>query len=237
MRLQKYMAHCGVSSRRKCEDIIKEGRVKVNGKLITNMGVEINPDIDKIMLDDKVLKLKEEKIYIILNKPRATVTTVTDQFNRKTVIDQIHWKGTRIYPVGRLDYDTEGLLILTNDGGLAYSLTHPSLQIEKEYVCLVKGFPTSNNLLKLKNGIDIGGFVTSPAKIKLLKAQNNNGLFSIIIREGKNRQIRRMFEAINHPVLYLKRIRVASLKLGNLQVGDWRYLTSEEIKLLKKLTI
>lgn len=238
MRLHKFMAHCGVGSRRKCEEMIQAGRVYLNGKKVTQLGILIDPEADKVTLDGisgKPLKLQEEKVYILLNKPRGVITSVQDQFKRETVLDRIGWKCGRIYPVGRLDYDTEGLLLLTNDGEFAYEMMHPRHQVEKEYHCIIKGIPTPEKLSQLERGVDIGGFMTSPAKIKLNRKLKDNSVIHIIIKEGKNRQIRRMFDAIGHPVLYLKRIRIGSISLGSLKTGEWRYLTDKEVLQLKKL--
>jgi 23S rRNA pseudouridine2605 synthase len=238
MRLQKFMAHCGVGSRRKCEEIIQAGRVYLNGKKVTEMGILIDPKKDKVTLDSisgSPLKLQEEKAYILLNKPRGVITSAHDQFNRETVLDRIDWKGSRIYPVGRLDYDTEGLLILTNDGEFAFEMTHPKHQVEKEYHCVVKGTPSQEKLNQLIRGVDIGGFVTSPAKVKLYSKKENTSVIHIIIKEGKNRQVRRMFDAIGHPVVYLKRERLGNISLGSLKTGEWRRLTDSEVMKLKQL--
>jgi len=237
MRLQKYMAYCGVGSRRKCEDLIRQGRVYVNGQKVQEMGIKIDPVNDIVMLDQqRILKLVEKKIYIIFNKPKGVISSVYDPQGRKTVLESMKWSGSRIYPVGRLDYDTEGLLILTNDGEFAYFMTHPKYEIEKEYYCVVKGTPKTTDINKLKQGIDIGGFITSPAKIESLGKQNENSAYRMIIHEGKNRQVRRMFETIGHPVIYLRRERIGNLKLGSLETGHWRHLTNEELKYLKLLT-
>jgi len=165
MRINKYMAMCGMGSRRKCEDIIRSGNVTVNGRTVSELGQKIDPEKDKISVYGKPLRPVTDKIYILLNKPKGVISSVRDQFGRKTVIDQIGWSGSRIFPVGRLDYDTEGLLILTNDGELAYKLTHPKHQIEKEYLCIVRGLLKEGDMKKLREGIDIGGFVTSPATV------------------------------------------------------------------------
>ena len=236
MRLQKYMAYCGVGSRRKCEEMIKQGRVYLNGQLVTKMGVVIDPNKDVVTLDKKQpLTLIEEKIYILLNKPRGIITSVRDPQGRQTVLECIKWKGSRIFPVGRLDYETEGLLILTNDGEFAYSMTHPKHEVDKEYFCIVKGFPSKEAVNKLINGVDIGGFITSPAEVKFIDRQGDKSTYRLIIHEGKNRQVRRMFEKIGHPVIFLRRERIGNLTLGNLKPGSWRYLSKEEIKALKLL--
>lgn len=237
MRLQKYMAHCGVGSRRKCEEMIQQGRVYLNGKQVTEMGIQVDPDKDRVSLDQKkILMLVEEKVYILLNKPSGTITSVKDPQGRETVLERIGWKGSRIYPVGRLDYRTEGALILTNDGGFAFAMTHPKHQVEKEYYCVVKGHPNPEAVNRLRNGVDIGGFVTSPAEVEYLGKQKDHTVFRLVIHEGKNRQVRRMFEAVDHPVQYLRRERFGSLSLGKLEPGCWRHLLKNEIKELNELT-
>ncbi|HHY82063.1 MAG TPA: rRNA pseudouridine synthase [Clostridiales bacterium] len=237
MRLQKYMAHCGVGSRRKCEELIRQGRVFVNGSQVTEMGTLVDPNNDVVTLDQKqILKLNNDKIYLLLNKPRGVITSVFDPFGRKTVLEHIGWKGSRIYPVGRLDYDTEGLLILTNDGEFAYEMMHPKHRVEKEYYCVVKGSPKPENLSRLRQGIDIGGFVTSPAEVTLLSKNKESSVFRVVIKEGKNRQVRRMFDAINHPVVYLRRERIGNLRLGSLKPGQWRYLSEKEVNDLKRIS-
>lgn len=237
MRLQKYMAQCGVASRRKCEEMIQSGEVSVNGIVVKEMGIKVDPEKDEIRVNDKKIFMEEKHIYIMLNKPSGYITTVRDPQNRPTVMELIGNISERIYPVGRLDFESEGLLLLTNDGDAAFQLTHPRHQIDKEYIVRVEGFPNSQGIEKLRRGIDIGGFITSPAKIKTIGREKKGTLFSIVIKEGKNRQVRRMFEAIGHPVIYLKRIRMGDIELGDLKSGQWRYLTYKEIQMLKKLTL
>jgi 23S rRNA pseudouridine2605 synthase len=235
MRLQKYMASCGIGSRRRCEEIIKEGRVTVNGSTVTEMGFKIDPHKDHVKVDGRHIRPEETKDYILLHKRRGTVTTARDQFNRPTVIDEIGPQKNRLYPVGRLDYDTEGLLILTNDGDLAAYLTHPKHAVEKEYHAVIRGTPDEGKLNMIRRGIDIGGYKTSPAVIRKIvydKTMGNTRL-NIIIKEGKNRQIRRMFDQINHPVIFLKRVRLGPVTIGSLKPGEWRHLTAEEITMLK----
>lgn len=236
MRLQKYMAHCGVASRRKCEEMIDAGKVAVNGVIVRDMGLKIDPEKDEVLVNGKKIFIEEKYVYIMLNKPPGYITTVKDQYNRPTVMELIGQTSERIYPIGRLDFESEGLLLLTNDGNMAFHLTHPRHQVDKEYIVRVKGCPNDQDINKLRSGIDIGGFITSPAKVYPISSNNQNTLFRIIIKEGKNRQIRRMFDAIGHPVLYLKRIRIGNIKLGDLKSGEWRYLTSREIRILKELT-
>ncbi len=233
MRLQKYMAKCGVASRRKSEEIIQANRVKVNGHIVNELGVKINPKEDTVMVNNQIITLEEEKVYIVLNKPEGYVTTVSDQFDRPTVLDIVKNVDERIYPVGRLDYDTSGLLLLTNDGDLTYRLTHPKHEVNKTYIAKVRGTPNSNELDQFRNGLNIGDYITSKANIKILKKFKDSSLVEIEIHEGRNRQIRRMCDVINHPVISLKRIAMGKIKLENLQKGSWRYLTDNEINYLK----
>lgn len=232
MRLQKFMAECGVASRRKSEEIIRAGRVTVNGEKITKMGFIIDPETDIVMVDNKLIKKEKKKIYIALNKPKGYVSTVSDQFNRKTVLDLIKGINERIYPVGRLDYDTTGLLLLTNDGHLAYKLTHPSHMINKTYIAKVKGIPNQYELDKFKSGLVIDGYKTSKADIKILKKSSKYSILKIVIHEGRNRQVRKMCEEINHPVMELDRIAIGCISYRGIEQGKWRYLKKDEINYL-----
>ncbi|NLT96234.1 MAG: rRNA pseudouridine synthase [Clostridia bacterium] len=232
-RLQKFLAHAGVASRRSCEELILQGRVKVNGKVITALGTKIDPQKDIVEIDGKRVKKEEKKVYVLLNKPAGYVTTSKDPQGRPTVLDLIKDINERIYPVGRLDYETEGLLLLTNDGELSFRLTHPKYKVEKVYQALVKGIPDESDLEKLRKGIRLEDGITHPAKVKILQKGSNSTLLELIIHEGRNRQVRRMCEAINHPVLSLKRIKIGFLSLGSLPKGKFRPLTPEEVKLLK----
>lgn len=233
MRLQKYIAHCGIASRRKAEEIIKLGKVKVNGEVIKDMGVVVDPDSDEVFVDNRLIQLENNKVYIMLNKPEGYVTTLSDEFDRPTVVDLVKNISERIYPVGRLDYDTSGLLIMTNDGELAYRLTHPKHEVEKTYIAKVKGIPNNKEVNMFKRGVDIGGYVTAPANIQILKKERGSSTIQVIIHEGKNRQIRKMFDAINHPVIKLQRIAVGEIHIDNVLKGKWRFLTDSEIKYLK----
>ncbi len=234
MRLQKFLAACGVASRRKSEKLISNGRVKVNGRVVTEMGVKVNPGIDQVFVDNKNVVLEEQKVYILLNKPKGYVTTVREQFNRKKVIDLVDVP-YRIFPVGRLDYNTSGLLILTNDGEATYKLTHPKFEIPKVYIAKIRDIPTKEKLNNFENGLKINNYITASAKIKILKKFGDDCFVEIIIKEGKNRQVRKMCSAIGHPVLELKRIKIGKINIGNLEVGNWRYFTKEEIEYLKQL--
>ncbi len=235
-RLQKYLAHAGVASRRTCEELIAAGKVKVNGLVVQEMGVKIDPEKDVIEVAGKVIRQdKEEKVYILLNKPASYVTTLRDQHGRPRVIDLLKDFDKRVYPVGRLDLDSEGLLLLTNDGELTYTLTHPKYEIGKTYLALVHGVPDRDKLRRFQKGLRLADGLTAPAKVKLIKKCGRNTLLEITIYEGRNRQIRRMCETIGHPVLELKRVAMGFLNLEGLAVGEYRFLKKSEIKKLKEL--
>jgi len=234
-RLQKYLAHAGIASRRTCEEIISSGKVKVNGQVVREMGVKIDPDADAIEVNGKRVEEKEGKIYLLLNKPEGYVTTLRDPQRRPKVVDLVKEIKKRVYPVGRLDFDTEGLLILTNDGEITYSLTHPKHEIGKTYIALVKGLPDKDKIKRFQKGLRLTDGPTAPAKVKFLKKQGSNGLLEITIYEGRNRQVRRMCETIGHPVIHLKRVSMGFLNLDNLEIGKYRHLTKTEVKKLKEL--
>jgi 23S rRNA pseudouridine2605 synthase len=230
-RLQKYLAQAGVASRRKCEEYIEQGRVKVNGKTITELGTKVNPETDKVEFDNKLIsKQNEEYTYILLNKPIDYVTTVKDQFNRNTVLDLVK-VNKRLVPVGRLDMFTSGALILTDDGDFVYKITHPKHEITKTYTVTLKGIVTKEDVKKLENGVDIGDFTTSKARVKILKTdeETNKSRLEITIHEGKNRQIRRMCEAIDKKVLALHRSKIGNIGVKDLKIGTWRYLKKSEV--------
>lgn len=233
-RLQKYMARCGVASRRKCEEFITNGEVKVNDQVVTELGFKVDDCTDKVIYKGEILKPEEEKIYIMLNKPAGYITSVKDEKGRKTVLDLVKTK-ERIYPIGRLDYDTSGLILLTNDGDVYNKLIHPREEIDKLYEAIIKGIPNKMEIDKFCNGVDIGGYITSEAKITILDKKAGKSKVHIIIHEGKNRQVRKMCDAIDHPVMNLKRKSIGKLGLGDLQEGKWRYLTEEELKYIKNL--
>ena len=235
VRLQKFLADTGIASRRKAEEYILQGKVKVNGQVVTNLGTKINPDKDVILYNEKKVEIKEKKVYLLLNKPENYVTTVNDQFNRPTVIDLLHSVKERVYPVGRLDYNTSGLLLLTNDGELTYKITHPKHHIDKVYLATVKGVPGEASLNKLRRGVVIDDYKTAPAKVKMIRTSSNSATLQITIHEGRNRQVRKMCEAIGHPVISLKRIAIGEILLGDLPVGKFRSLTQKEIDYLKNL--
>ena len=234
-RLQKFLANAGIASRRKCEELILNGKIEVNGKVITELGTKVSEN-DIIKYNGKIVNPEEEKVYILLNKPIGYVTTAKDQFNRETVLDLIK-VNKRIVPVGRLDMYTSGALILTNDGEFVNMLTHPKNEINKTYNVTVKGSITTEEIKELQNGVDIdNGYITKPAKVKILKIdeEKNVSRIQITIHEGKNRQVRKMCEAINKKVLALHRSKIGNIEVNDLKVGNWRYLTNKEIGNLHK---
>jgi len=236
-RLQKVIAYAGVASRRKAEQLIVEGKVKVNGKVVRELGTKVS-NSDTIEVEGVKLE-KEDKVYFLLYKPKGYISAVTDDKGRKTVVDIFKKRvPERIFPVGRLDYDTTGLLLLTNDGEFSYQLTHPKFKIDKTYIARVKGIPTIEGLKKLQRGIKLEDGKTAPAKVSMTSFDEKAGkaICEITIHEGKNRQVRRMFEAIGTPVVKLKRERFAFLDLGNLKPGEYRELTKHEVKLLRVLS-
>ena len=231
MRLQKYLAECGIASRRKAEEYIQEGKVQVNGKDVTELGVKINPEKDIVYFNNKKVTKQNENIYILLNKPIGYVTTTKDQFNRETVLDLIRGINKRIVPVGRLDMYTSGALILTNDGDFIYKVTHPSHEITKTYIATLKGIITNEELEELRRGVEIEDYLTRPAKVKILKtdSEKNISRIEITIHEGKNRQVRKMCEAIGRNVMALHRSRIGDIGVKDLKIGEWRYLSKNEI--------
>ena len=235
VRLQKYMAKCGVASRRKSEKIILEGRVTVNGLVVKELGTIIDPNKDIVKVDNKEIQIEKNKVYIMLNKPEGYVTTLKDKHSDKIVLDLIKSIEERIFPVGRLDLDTSGLLLMTNDGDLAYKLTHPSHEVPKKYIALVEGVPNNKKLNRFRKGLKIDGRVTAEAYVKIVKRYKDSSVLEISIHEGRNRQVRKMCEYIKHPVIKLKRVAIGELNLDNLEIGKWRYLTEKEVKYLKKL--
>ena len=230
IRLQKYLAEAGIASRRKAEELIQQGKVKVNNVIITELGTKINPEKDKIEYEGKTITREDKKVYILLNKPIGYVTTAKDQFNRDSVLDLVKVK-QRIVPVGRLDMYTSGALLLTNDGDFVYQVTHPKHEIEKTYTVTLKGMITKTTIEMLKKGVTIEDYVTRPAKVRILKIEEdkNQSRLEITIHEGKNRQIRKMCEAVGHKVLALHRSKIAGIGVKELPLGKWRYLSENEI--------
>lgn len=233
VRIQKYMAANGVASRRKCEEYIISGRVKVNGNIVTELGKKIIPSKDKVEFDEKEIKDNQKNVYILLNKPIGYVTTVKDQFGRDSILDLVKVK-ERVVPVGRLDMYTSGAIILTNDGDFVYKVTHPKHEIDKTYTVTIKGIITKEEVEKLKKGVDIGNYITREAKVKILKTDEEKDIsrLEIVIHEGKNRQVRKMCEAIGKKVLALHRTKIGNIVVKDLELGKWRYLKKEEIKSL-----
>lgn len=234
VRVQKYIAMSGAASRRGAEALIDEGRIAVNGKILTEQGAKVEIGADKVSLDGIELKVKNKNYYIMLNKPVGYVTTVSDQFDRPTVIDLVKndLKDIRLFPVGRLDYDTEGLLLLTNDGDFTYKVTHPKFITDKTYIAKIKGGVSINGLNRLRRGIKIDDYTTSPAEVSVIDAAEGYVYVEITIHEGRNRQVRKMFEAVGSKVTALQRTKIGTVELGNLPLGRWRHLTSHEINYL-----
>ena len=235
IRLQKILAQAGIASRRAAEKLIADGRVSVNGTTVREMGTKADPAADHVRVDGRRIKAAERVRYILLNKPAGYVTTRSDPQRRPTVIDLLHGVREYVYPVGRLDYDTSGLLILTNDGDLAARLTHPRHGVERTYEARVAGVPDAEAIERLRKGIPLDGRRTRPADVKLLTRGrgDRDGVLVITIREGRNRQIRRMCEAVGHPVQSLARTRIGPISDSRLKPGLWRELRSEEIRALK----
>ncbi|MDF2564681.1 MAG: rluB [Massilibacillus sp.] len=235
-RLQKVISQAGIASRREAETLIKEGRVVVNGKVISELGTKVDINKDKVRVDGKLIA-SQENIYILMNKPKGVITSVKDDRGRKTVIDLLEGVSQRVYPVGRLDYNTEGLVLLTNDGELTNSLIHPKYKVYKTYIAKVQGIPSEDKLDLLRIGIKLEDGVTAPAKVNILDIDPSNNIttFEITIHEGKNRQIRRMCDAIGYPVKNLKRIKFATLTLEGLRRGQYRLLSVDEVENLKTI--
>jgi len=234
MRLNKFLALAGVGSRRTCDEIIASGRVRINGNIVRKMGVDVAGN-DMVTVDNKSITLSVSFEYYMLNKPLNTITSAKDQRSRKTVLDCVPTKYGRLFPVGRLDYNTTGLLILTNNGNAAQKLMHPSYGIEKEYLATVRTQLSAREHKAFTEGLDLGDFTSKPATLKLVSKSGEGYVYSVIIHEGKNRQVRRMFAAVGHEVLELKRIRFGKLVLGNLKLGEVRPLKSDEKKYLLSL--
>ena len=234
IRLQKYLSNSGIASRRKCEEYILQGKVQVNGKIITELGTKINPEKDEVLFNGKIVKnnINQEKTYILLNKPIGYVTTSKEQSGRDMVLDLVKGINKRLVPVGRLDMYTSGALILTDDGDFVYRVTHPKHEISKTYTVTLKGIINKIEVEKLRAGVEIEDYITKPAKVKILKTdeENNISRLEITIHEGKNRQVRKMCEAIDKKVLALHRSKIGNIGVKDLKIGSWRYLSKEEIK-------
>ena len=232
MRINKYIAQAGVASRRKADELIENGNVKVNGAVLREPGYDVQEG-DRVTVNGREISGAQKMEYVLINKPLGMVTTVEDDKDRLTVMDVVKDIDARLFPVGRLDYNTSGALIMTNDGELAYRLTHPKHEVYKTYRALVSGVLSNERAARLRRGVDIGGFVTSPAKVKIIRGTQHSTLVEIAIHEGKNRQVRKMFAAVGNPVQELERVAIGDIRLGRLKPGHYRKLTREEIEYLK----
>ena len=233
MRLQKYLASCGVASRRAAEKMITEGRISVNGTVVTELGTQVDENADTVQVDGETVRPEAEKHYIAYNKPVGEVTTASDPEGRDTVMDRFRDYPVRLFPVGRLDYDSEGLLLLTNDGDLMNRLLHPSFEIKKSYLTRVSNFVTDEEIRSLRKGVMIDGRLTSPAEVRMIRHDAFSTELLVTIHEGRNRQVRKMIEAVGHQVVRLKRVRFGPVELGDLPTGMWRKLTDAEIAKLR----
>lgn len=232
MRINKYIAQAGICSRRKADELIANGNVKINGAALKEPGYEV-ADGDRVEVNGKLISAKQKPEYVLINKPLGMVTTVSDDKERLTVMDVVADIDARLFPVGRLDYNTSGALIMTNDGELAYRLTHPKHEVYKTYRARVAGILSNEKVARLRKGVDIGGFVTSRAKVNVIKGTQHSTIVEIAIHEGKNRQVRKMFSVVGNPVQELERVAIGEIRLGHLKPGHYRKLTREEIEYLK----
>ena len=232
MRLNKYIASAGICSRRKADELIAAGNVKINGAVMREMGYDVEEG-DRVVVNGRLIEGAGEKVYVAVNKPKGYITSMDDDRDRATVAELVKDIPERLFPVGRLDYNTTGLLLMTNDGDLAYRLTHPKHEVFKTYVALVSGIVSDARLARLRKGVDIGGFVTSPARVKIVRQNQRSTVVEISIREGKNRQVRKMFKAVGCPVKELCRTKIGDLYLARLKEGTYRKLTRQEVEYLK----
>lgn len=235
-RLQKVLAHAGVASRRKAEELMQQGRVEVNGKIVTELGTTVDPDRDSIRVDGRPISMDAvEWRYFALNKPADVISTVRDPYGRTTVVDLVSDQvNERLVPVGRLDADSDGLLLLTNDGALVNRLTHPRYEHEKEYRVIITGHPDEGTLQALRDGIELADGTTLPAEVWIADTEDDETTVGMILREGRNRQIRRMMDAVGHTVVRLTRVRMGPIELGNMAEGEVRELSKQEIRWLKE---
>ncbi|MBW1719512.1 MAG: rRNA pseudouridine synthase [Deltaproteobacteria bacterium] len=234
IRLQKYLANAGVCSRRAAEALILSGRVSIDGEIVTELGSKVDPYKNVIRVDKTRIVWEKSPIYLLLNKPKGVLTTVRDPYGRATIMDLLGKVPGRVYPVGRLDKDSEGLLLLTNDGALAHRLLHPSHKVKKTYHATIRGRPAGAVLDLLRQGVDIEGKMTLPCEMRVLKTTKRSTVLEIVLKEGRKRQIRLMLNKVNHPVIRLIRIKMGPVSLGKLQPGKYRILTSSEVESLKK---
>lgn len=232
MRINKYIAQAGIASRRKADELVANGNVKVNGLTLSEAGYDVK-DGDVVEVNGHIIEPETKKVYILLNKPLGYVTTVSDDRQRPTVMELVADVDARIFPVGRLDYNTSGMLIMTNDGDFAYRMTHPKHEVPKTYRARVSGILSGEKCAHLQKGVDIGGFITSRARVNVVKGTQRSTIVDITIHEGKNRQVRKMFRAVGNPVQELQRIAIGDIRLGRLAEGHYRKLTREEIEYLK----
>lgn len=235
MRLQKYLAQCGVASRRKSEELIESGKVKINGR-VAQIGDKVNPKKDDITVSGKKIVKSKKYTYIMLHKPRGFITTMSDEMDRKCVAMLVKDVGARVYPVGRLDRESEGLLLMTNDGEFANAMTHPTKHVPKTYRVTVRPSISEEQITKLSTGIDIDGRKTAPAEVRVVKREENRVVIEIILYEGRNRQIRKMCEQVNLKITRLKRVAVGELTIGMLKPGQWKYMNYNEISILKSMS-
>lgn len=235
IRLQKFLAGAGVCSRRKAEEYILNGKVKVNGETVYELGIKIAPSQDEVIFNGKIIKLENNKVYILLNKPIGYVTTVKEQFGRPAVTDLLKGVKEKVLPVGRLDMYTSGAIILSNDGDFIYMVTHPKYEIEKTYQVTVRGIVTDNDIKQLENGVKIDNYISGNAKVKILKIDQEKRIsrIQITIHEGKNREVRKMCKAIDKSVMALHRSKIENIDVKDLRFGEWRYLSKEEVLRLK----
>lgn len=234
MRINKYIAQAGIASRRKADDLIMNGNVKVNGAVMKEPGYDV-ADSDKVEVNGRLLGSPAKLEYVLINKPTGMVTTVSDDKDRLTVMEVVKDIDARLFPVGRLDYNTSGALLMTNDGEMAYKLTHPKHEVYKTYRARVAGVLSNEKVARLRKGVDIGGFVTSRAKVNVIKGNQHSTIVEISIHEGKNRQVRKMFAAVGNPVQELERTAIGEIRLGHLKPGHYRKLTREEIQYLRSV--
>ncbi len=232
MRINKYIAQAGIASRRKADELITNGNVKVNGAVMKELGYDVK-DGDDVQVNGTQVKNNRKLVYVLVNKPLGMITSAKDEKDRATVMELVQDIDERLFPVGRLDYNTTGALIMTNDGELTYRITHPKHELEKTYRALVKGVVSEEKVRRLRSGVDIGGYITKKAKVQIIKGGQNSTLVEVSIHEGKNRQVRKMFAAVGNPVQELERVAIGKIRLGHLRPGHYRKLTREEVEYLK----